>query len=57
MRMKKVLDFKDGGSIYAFTTVNGYDFIPVGISYESATEKLRTWPDENLALMIIASWN
>jgi hypothetical protein len=55
--MKKVLDFKDGGSIYAFTTVNGYDFIPVGISYESATEKLRTWPDENLALMIIASWN
>ncbi len=56
-KYKKLLDFKDGGSIYV-TEEDG--FIPVGITKEDAIEKLKKLKptsEQNLALFILATWN
>lgn len=56
-KYRKVLDFKDGGSIYV-TEEDG--FIPVGITKEDATEKLKKLQpteEQSLALLILALWS
>lgn len=56
-RCKKLLDFKNGGSIYA-TEKDG--FLPVNITKEDAIEelkKLQPTSEQNLALIIIALWS
>ena len=54
--MKKVLEFKNGGSIY----VCEEGFLPVNITYEDAKkelQKLQPSEEQNLALFILAVWS